>query len=369
MLYPFVMRGRFATPTSPRLWAAFPIKYKPHSVRRVNTVALQDIGVNVPERHGTFRWKASPTVRLSTLDPSRLTRSDIIDMSGKLGCYLVPKGTPRNTEQLTVRYKALAPKKVQIPRIQIPFPPGTTGVFYFNDRRRFHPVAGDIRFRVLPVNTDQVSVNNVDFSAQFAQGHDLLGHDGLFPWRISLLSIMYARRPIYGFMKKQGYITEEAEEEVKKLRQSPAFKKLLASQGLPRQTVEIFTDPFIIDLSAVGLDIVFFTKEGIIPVQLRPRQLTAVQGGLRGTPYSGIVLVRFEMIEHRGKKRVVLRVLKFLKPPDPNDSVVQEEGSLLKKFHRAKNVETVWMAGTQTRFITPSSLKLLEETYLHNSNT
>ncbi|KAJ3525702.1 hypothetical protein NMY22_g10465 [Coprinellus aureogranulatus] len=183
---------------------------------------------------------------------------------------------------------------------------------------------------------------------------------------------MYARRPIYTFMKRRGYITEEAEKEVERLRLSLASKESLVH--VPRETVERFTDPFIIDLSLTSHYVAFFTREGIIPHRFEPTRLTAVQGdkrygALKRAPYSGIVLVRFEMIEHKGKKRVVLRVLKFLKPPDPNDSVVQEEGSFLKKFHREKKVETVWMAGTQTRFITPSSLELLKETYLPNSIT
>lgn len=51
-------------------------------------------------------------------------------------------------------------------------------------------------------------------------------------------------------------------------------------------------------------------------------------------------------------KRIVLRVLKFLKPPNPGDEVVQKEGELLKQYDIAAKVERVWKARSDTRFIT-----------------
>lgn len=75
----------------------------------------------------------------------------------------------------------------------------------------------------------------------------------------------------------------------------------------------------------------------------------------------GTVLVRFEMIP-QGK--VVLRVLKFLKPPSPDDIVTQKEGELLKKYDRTVMAERPWMSRSLPKFMTPSSLQLLKETYL-----
>ncbi|KAJ3511784.1 hypothetical protein NMY22_g15542 [Coprinellus aureogranulatus] len=275
------VQNRVTKAASPRLWATFSGNNKSsRNIRCINTLAPPEIGKNTARMK-----KGHTTVRPSTLDPSRLSKNDIVDLSGKYGCYVAPRDTKWYQERLHIFYKTSE-------KIEVPFTPGTTGVFYFNDRKHIHSVAGDIRFRSLPDGAAQSASDMVEL---FQQGHDLMDYRGFSPWRTSLLSIIF--------------------------------------------------EPF---------------------------RLTAVQGdkrygALKRAPYSGIVLVRFEMIEHKGKKRVVLRVLKFLKPPDPNDSVVQEEGSFLKKFHRERKVETVWMAGTQTRFITPSSFKLLEETYLPNS--
>lgn len=79
---------------------------------------------------------------------------------------------------------------------------------------------------------------------------------------------------------------------------------------------------------------------------------------------SGKALVRFEMIWHEKRSCVVLRILKFLRPPNPNDIVVQEEGELLKTYHSRDGSETPWMVDRPLKFMTPSSVKLLEETYL-----
>ena len=61
---------------------------------------------------------------------------------------------------------------------------------------------------------------------------------------------------------------------------------------------------------------------------------------------------------------MAMRVLKFLKPPNPGDPVVQEEGKLLKRYDPTNKVEQPWMAMRTPKYITPPSLKLLEETYI-----
>jgi hypothetical protein len=57
-------------------------------------------------------------------------------------------------------------------------------------------------------------------------------------------------------------------------------------------------------------------------------------------------------------------VLKYIKPPNPGDAVVQEEGELLKKYCPVNKVEEPWVSLVIPKFITPSSLKLLEEAYI-----
>jgi hypothetical protein len=62
-------------------------------------------------------------------------------------------------------------------------------------------------------------------------------------------------------------------------------------------------------------------------------------------------------------------VLKYIKPPNPGDAVVQEEGELLKKYNPIDRVEVPWVARFIPKFLTPSSLKLLEEAYIFKGTT
>lgn len=81
--------------------------------------------------------------------------------------------------------------------------------------------------------------------------------------------------------------------------------------------------------------------------------------------------MRFEMIRHEERNRIVLRVLKFLRPHNPSDAVMQKEGELLKKYDPVRKVEAVWMAGRDSDLLKPplqSALKRLEQTYIANSS-
>ena len=61
-----------------------------------------------------------------------------------------------------------------------------------------------------------------------------------------------------------------------------------------------------------------------------------------------------------------MRVLKFIEPPNPNDQLFQQEGKLFKTYNHITQKESVWLAKPSTvhRWITPTSWKLLEDTYL-----
>jgi hypothetical protein len=84
--------------------------------------------------------------------------------------------------------------------------------------------------------------------------------------------------------------------------------------------------------------------------------------------------VRFEAVSVRQGKnqelrnKVVVRILKFLKPPNPSDLVVQQEGELIKRYDYRDKVESTWVANAP-KFMSPSSLALLEETYLSGSRS
>ena len=95
----------------------------------------------------------------------------------------------------------------------------------------------------------------------------------------------------------------------------------------------------------------------------------------------GKALVRFEMANLSPKMgtsdttpKVVLRVLKIIDPPKPEDAEVAgqifEEGQLVQKYDfRTGATVGPWSTTrkVEDRFITPISRKLLEETYLRGT--
>jgi hypothetical protein len=74
--------------------------------------------------------------------------------------------------------------------------------------------------------------------------------------------------------------------------------------------------------------------------------------------------------------KVVLRVLKIVEPPKAEDAEVAsqifQEGQLVQRydFRTGKTAGPWWITrGGENRFITPTSKKLLEETYLPAKNS
>jgi hypothetical protein len=56
-----------------------------------------------------------------------------------------------------------------------------------------------------------------------------------------------------------------------------------------------------------------------------------------------------------------MRVLDFVRPPNPDDAVFQVEGELVKRLDQKTNLERPWLCMTST--IGPSSMKALVEAY------
>ena len=92
----------------------------------------------------------------------------------------------------------------------------------------------------------------------------------------------------------------------------------------------------------------------------------------------GKALVRFEVsrVEASAEPKVVLRVLKILEPPKPEDAEIAnqifKEGELVHYY----NLETGTRMGpwsltreAEDRFVTPSSREILEDTYLAEQAT
>ena len=87
----------------------------------------------------------------------------------------------------------------------------------------------------------------------------------------------------------------------------------------------------------------------------------------------GKAWVRFELANiPKGRSRisrtpdsrsVVMRIIEFLIPPNPGETVSQVKGELVKKFDPRTGLERPWAMSDISRFITPSSMKILEEAY------
>lgn len=214
----------------------------------------------------------SVSVQLHTLDPAKFTRNEVVDLSGVTATPWVKLS---NGGTMNVNYKAFGAGGTSN-YIQVPFPPGTKGIFYFHDRTIEHPVAGDIRFRVLPVNHAQ-DWSSVDATELFARGHDLLDCHGFAPWRIPLLAIIYKqRRGLYPFMKELGHISEAAETQVNCFRIALATQNRVAT-CVHSQIVERITHPFIMDLAMSAETFIFLTAEGITRRVIPTRRITVKQ--------------------------------------------------------------------------------------------
>lgn len=237
---------------------------------------------------------------IRTLDPSAYTTEDILDISGLQApeIRLAGRTDPGSCGVGIARYEGMRVTRTGVTGngySHVPFPAGTAGIFYFQNRTSIHPLAGDIRFRVLPVDAVR-DWELVDTADLFAMGHDLLLTDGFSPWSISLLSLAVKRRlGFYDFMKERGYITEEAEMQLKAVKRSVSGHGVKYMQGRGK-ILEHITDPFVLDLHPTMTSLILLQEERIVPHIFITRQITAKR--LKSTtgqsiapgypPYSGM---------------------------------------------------------------------------------
>jgi hypothetical protein len=161
------------------------------------------------------------------------------------------------------------------------------------------------------------------------------------------------------------------------------------------RVLDSITDPFILGLGNPEPRMLVLHHGGIFQGKLylisgRPLRARTISGQYKPTTLShplapilntdvpGKALVRFEMANFPREPgasesipKVVLRVLEITEPPKAEDaqiaSQIFSEGQLLHKYDFLKKKvirpwSTTWKS--EDRFITPTSRKLLEETYL-----
>ncbi|KAJ7222320.1 hypothetical protein GGX14DRAFT_352860 [Mycena pura] len=119
---------------------------------------------------------------MATLDPRRFTAAQYVDISA----------SPLRSQFRRMRSMQVAdPHRRQfgdqLATSDVPFPPATRGFLYFFSPPAQSPLAGGVRFRVVP---QAPAPNRV--GPAFAAGHDLLMAHGL-PWHLPVWEILTRR--------------------------------------------------------------------------------------------------------------------------------------------------------------------------------
>ncbi|KAJ7165839.1 hypothetical protein C8R46DRAFT_996927 [Mycena filopes] len=214
----------------------------------------------------------------STLDPARLKPSDYVDLSSSKYYRAHGDGT----------YCYLSYTTTKIP---VPFPPRTSGFFYYHRPDSLALTASGVRFRLASVEP-----------TSFPHGRDLLLPDGL-PWEVSVRAISAEHRlaQLKTLLLRDGLITK------KQLQQTAALFPPDMDRG-DRKVLHRFDQPFSVRFQSANYIHVLYGGERY-QIDMR---VFHEQREKRIHPYAGVALVRFELIEPRS---VVLRVVKMVQPP------------------------------------------------------
>ena len=139
--------------------------------------------------------------RFETLNQHHLRKSDFVKLVSKFSvCQVenIEQGVSAYSEKMQVTYGSRQ-------NVHLPFPPETHGFFYYWANPDI-PAEGQIRFRV---------TRDSDPSS-FANGHDLLGMDGL-PWCITLFQALNISKygPLGELLVKENLVTEGIAEQAR----------------------------------------------------------------------------------------------------------------------------------------------------------
>ncbi|KAF6750366.1 hypothetical protein DFP72DRAFT_513572 [Ephemerocybe angulata] len=327
---------------------------------------------DIPKRRST------PVLRIvNNLDPRRLLKSDIIDLSGP-GRPRVKFGTATDTgSQLTYYWGSTATPHKQVYN---PFPPGR-GFFYFRSRPGLPVGTGEIRFRLVEADSPSDSATDL-----FARGRDLLEHRGHMPWRLHMLQIYTFKiyRPLRSLLLQQGLISQAQIRDAGQ-RAIAQGRMVLRHDSTILDTI---SDTFVIRLPMPTNRMTFIHEECIAPSVQAGSKLfwrdAQGPGPVKGSDapsrvYEGYAALRFELkkVERikdfynvkEGQVVLVLRVVQLFDPvgPDRVPFSLPEGGD----FVQGEVAGRYWCMpldrALKYGILTPSSLKILEELYLGDS--
>ncbi|KAF5334921.1 hypothetical protein D9611_010027 [Ephemerocybe angulata] len=318
---------------------------------------------DIPKRRST------PVLRIvNNLDPRRLLKSDIIDLSGPERPR-VKFGTATDTgSQLTYYWGSTATPHKQVYN---PFPPGR-GFFYFRSRPGLPVGTGEIRFRLVEADSPSDSATDL-----FVRGRDLLEHRGHMPWRLHMLQIYTSKeyRPLLSLLLQQGLISQgQIGDAVKRAARGRMVLKHYST------ILDTISDTFIIRLPMLTNRMTFIHDECIVPTIQAGFKLfwrdAQGPGPVKGSDapsrvYEGYAVFRtwrtkdFYNVEE-GQVVLVIRVLELFDPvgPDTVPFSLPEGGD----FVQGEVAGRYWCMpldrALKYGILTPSSLKILEELYL-----
>nr|VWO95504.1 N/A [Ganoderma boninense] len=331
---------------TPRLCTSGPISLQLQQCRKDSTVPSSqhvEIAAGAPPGDDAHTATTSPTgaststpprrqfakLKISTLDPTKLTPGDYMDLSGRAlahatlsahsyssalsaSTHLHPAGWPRWST----------------------FPPGTRGFLYYRTPWG-PPLAGELRFR-LARTPDR---------AGFAAGADLVAPNGV-PWSV----------PLYNMPHTWSYRSLEAQLLADGLVPQWAFDVLAATPGLASHAshasvVSAFGQEFRLQFSRkslLGSSLLFVGADAV--AKYVPRGTLGL--GSRSLLYppfqDSAIMCCFErstLPEHVGKRVVVLRLKRYLDPswarlPAITEGTRPREGELMTSL--ARNVPDIW---------------------------
>ncbi|KAG6917286.1 hypothetical protein DXG01_003127 [Tephrocybe rancida] len=265
--------------------------------------------------------RGSKAAIIKTLDPARLQTSDFLDMSElSPRAFKVALKDGQLVQVSYLQYFTSRWTRVKFPRGK--FPSGTQGFLYWHHDVRLPPTTGEVRFRVTADSNP----------ASFEQGTDLMGPQGILPWSLNILRLVFVPR-YAAFVRlavADGYLPPHF--------LAHARKWLVTRISQPTTQVLTFLEqPFTVTVpSTVRIDILtptLHTYQQNLMYTVIPRNLK-----------KGKLLVRFEhatLAEHPNDTSIVMRVLKILEPVEqgteaPLPNLVPVEGALLKYDYRGK---------------------------------
>ncbi|KAH6897878.1 hypothetical protein BKA70DRAFT_1569697 [Coprinopsis sp. MPI-PUGE-AT-0042] len=310
------------------------------------------------------------TRKVSTLDPSKLTPDDWLDLRGVQNARI---HFVQTSEFAPLSYAGTRQRLQASPHQRYPWPSSACGFLYFHSPRTsvgapLTELAASLRFRTAASPDDLARAFNGGTSAVDAAHMDVSIDRGGYavPWSIPLLSLRATptSSAIWNQLKHDNLVTGETLEKVDKL--------ALQWNRNARKTQVLYdvAQCWTLNLGQRQNRLIVIAGEKIYTVELF--QVTMSH---HARPYvegkQGIASVRFEL-DNGG--RLVLRTLRYLVPPDPSivaDGIGQTEGKLLHRYQRAWGLDR-WSPGQPwsadpSSLLSPVSIDALAQRYSQSS--